>query len=416
MDDLKLPGLRRVDVLPVRAADGELYFALHDHLRIAPQPVAVTLPGYFLLAHLDGRHTLRDLQVAFLRQFGQMITRDQLRRIVSALDDALLLDNERFDLAYTARRDAYLAAAARDNRQRWPPADRLRRQLEQLLADARVRGPRALRGVIAPHLDYGRGGPCYALAYRALADAQPAERYVILGTNHFGRARTIVATRKDFHTPLGRAPTDRAFIERLERRLGSSLCDDEFDHETEHSVELQVHLLQVCRPDAPFSIVPVLCSDPFAADWADAELDARSDPPAESPPPSARRSGPDLAAFADALAAELAEDDRPTVVIAGADFSHVGQRFGDPAPTTPEFLAAVEQKDRRLLSLLESHAEEEFLEAIRAEGNRTRICSVGCLYALLRALPQARCRVLKYHQAVNLPAETHVTCAAALLE
>jgi AmmeMemoRadiSam system protein B len=115
------------------------------------------------------------------------------------------------------------------------------------------------------------------------------------------------------------------------------------------------------------------------------------------------------------LGEAVAQSDRRTVIIAGADLSHVGQRFGDEQPTTPEFLEAVGRTDRQLLALLETREEEGFLARLSATGNETRICSTGCLVALLGALPERPFRLLSYHQAVDMPTETHVTCAAAVV-
>ncbi|MEP0846283.1 MAG: AmmeMemoRadiSam system protein B [Phycisphaerae bacterium] len=400
--DQPLPKLRAVDVFPFRGDGGEVYLALRDSSRLAERQLAVSPPGYFILAHFDGRHTIGDVQAAFLRQFGQRIATQQIAKLVHQLDQALLLQNERFERAYQARCDEYLASKARDNRDRWPSAPELRAELESLLSQdgQPPRAAAAIRGIIAPHLDYARGAPCYAAAYRALADAPPADRYVILGTNHFGRSCAVVATRKDFHTPLGRVATDRGFIDRIEARLGASICDHEFDHVPEHSVELQVHLLQVLRGARSFTIVPVLCPDPAG--------------PTGTRPRDGR--GPDLGDFADALRDLLLDEDVPTQLIAGADLSHVGQRFGDDQPTTPEFLKRVGDSDRRLLKLLERRKEEEFVERVRRTENATRICSVGCIYTLLRALLGHACRVLAYHQAVDMSSETHVTCAAAVIE
>ncbi|HPF69673.1 MAG TPA: AmmeMemoRadiSam system protein B, partial [Candidatus Krumholzibacteria bacterium] len=127
------------------------------------------------------------------------------------LDKALLLDNDRFRAAHAAHVAAYRAAPARDNRQRWPDGDALRAEITAMLADGAAAPDGDVAGVIAPHLDYARGAPCYADAYAILDEAPPAERYVILGTNHAGLGRGVVATGKDFLTPLGRVPTDRGY-------------------------------------------------------------------------------------------------------------------------------------------------------------------------------------------------------------
>jgi AmmeMemoRadiSam system protein B len=396
-DEPQLPALRPLDVVPIGDDDGQVRFALQDTSGIAPQALLLSLPGYYIAAHLDGAHTLDQLRAGFAQQFGQELPVEQVFRLIDALDKALLLDNDRFRAAHAAHVAAYRAAPVRDNRQRWPDGDALRAEITAMLADGAAAPDADVAGLIAPHLDYARGAPCYADAYAILDEAPPAARYVILGTNHAGLGRGVVATGKDFLTPLGRVPTDRAFLADLNDRLGGRLCDHEADHLREHSIELQVHVLQVVQPDHPFEIVPVLCPD-VCGDTGTAPADGH---------------GVDVADFAAALADLLRASPRRTIVIAGADLSHVGQRFGEPAPTTPEFLERVAWQDRHLLSLLEARREDEFLATIRSTDNHTRICSAGCIYALLRALPDRACRILGYHQAVDYAEETHVTCAAA---
>jgi len=391
--------VRPLDIAPFRDERNEVRFALHDMIRIAPHPVVVTTAGYFVLSQLDGQHTGQDVQLAFIKQFGQVISSDQVRKIVAQLDQALLLDSENFRRAYQQRRHAYATAETRDNRPRSVAAPQLLAEIQALLEPGRAAPVAELRGVVAPHLDYARGRPCYADAYATLLHHAAAERYVILGTNHFGRSASVVATTKDFETPLGRVRTDREFIGRLEQALGKSLCEHEFDHDVEHSVELQVQILQVGRSGAGFSIVPLLCPDVCG--------------PTGTAPQDG--DGPDLRDFADTLAGVLAADDRRTVLIAGADLSHVGQRFGDAEAATLESLKRVEQSDRGLLKLLEEREEDAFVQRLRENGNPTHICSAGCIYALLRALPGQECRLLRYHQATDMASDTHVTCAAAVV-
>lgn len=395
-----LPLLRPLDIFPVTDDDGETQFLVRDSAQIAPQPLLVSRAGYFVLAHLDGQHTLGDLQGAFKQYTNLDLPAEQVAALISALDDNLMIANARFAAAYDERVATFRAAETRDNRARYPSARDLREELQDVLKDSPTDIAGDVAGVIAPHLDYARGAPCYAAAYAALRASGPADRYVILGTNHAGSGRGVVATRKDFETPLGRVTTDGAFVDALEQRLNVALCEDEFDHDGEHSIELQVHLLQVLQGDRPFSIVPLLCPDPSVT-YADDPEGAR---------------GPAwLGAAGEAVGAVARASSGRTVIIAGADLSHVGQRFGDEQVSTPAFLADIERRDRSLLELVAAGRADEFVAQVAREDNCTRICSVGSIYALLRALPDAECRVLQYHQAVDYDAETHVTCAAAAL-
>ena len=60
-----LPALRRLEITPFQGDDGATHFALHDRLQIAPHSIGVSPAGYFILAHLDGRHSCADVQAAF---------------------------------------------------------------------------------------------------------------------------------------------------------------------------------------------------------------------------------------------------------------------------------------------------------------------------------------------------------------
>lgn len=393
-----LPMARGVDVTPVRIDAGEICFVLRDRLELAPRPLVLSLPAYFVLLHLNGAHTHDQVAARFHEQFGQPLSRDEFEHLLKTLDESLLLQNKRFAAALAAARAAYAAAATRDNRDRWPDGAALRAEIELMLSRGKAVATGRIAGLIAPHLDYGRGSPCYATAYAALAAQPRAQRYVILGTNHFGLGPDTVATRKPFRTPLGGAATDAEFLDELAARAGVDLCEHEFDHAAEHSIELQVHLLQVLRPDGDFAIVPLLCPDPSA-------MHAESD--------AARLAA--LARVADALGALVEASREDTVVIASADLSHVGQSFGDEEPTTEERLSAIATSDRALLDMFGSQRSEDVVAQVRAAANPTRICSVGCLYVLARALRRPL-RWLEYHQAISLETETTVTCAAGVVE
>lgn len=396
-DDAVLPALRPLDIVPFHDDRGQLFFQLQDSLRISPRPLVMSGAGYFILTHLDGAHTIADVLETYRRELKQEIPPAEVQHVVEVLEHYVMLDTPRFTRAYEQRRREYHEAPFRDSRQRWPAADTLRGEIERLICHGRTRKPMpAVRGLVSPHLDYARGAPCYAAAYGALGDGAGATRFVILGTNHFGRSNSAVATGKDFQTPLGLVRADREFIGRLERRLGTSMCEHEFDHQSEHSIDLQVHVLQVTHADEPFEIVPILCPDPCG------------------PAPASDR-GVSADALAAALARELADDNGQTVVIAGADLSHVGQRFGDEVPATPAILEQVGELDRRVLSLLQEDRPQELVAEMRAKLNPTSICSLGCLYVLRRALPGRPWRTLEYHQATDFETDTNVTCAAAVI-
>lgn len=445
-DDGQRPRLRPLEAFPLEGAQ-EGMIGLRDRSNIVPEVLMVSEPVFFVLSLCDGLHTLTDMHAAFAARYGLAIPDEKLPEILSGISQAHLLDDDAFAEFYDGLVAEYHAAPARtmrsaqalgidgdigrmfddllasggvDPRRRERAAglihavdrrDKLTTASRQSIwrpggsppfdgaADPSV-GEGRLVGLIAPHLDYPRGAPCYATAYAQLRRREPPDRIVILGTNHFGRAAAVVATGKDFETPLGRTATDIAFIESLEARCGD-LRREEFDHQREHSVELQVLWCQHLFGADRFKIVPILCPDPCG--------------PTGTRPYDGE--GIDLGEFAKALGECIREDPADTLVIAGADLSHVGAHFGDDRPFDEEFLQAVWERDKRALQALEEHGAEAFRTCVAEDENPTRVCSAGCVFVLKAALHEAKARILRYHQAVDQATRCGVTCAAvAVLE
>lgn len=355
-----------------------------------------------ILALLDGQRTLFEVQTEFRRQFGQHVSFETLAEIVTRLEESLFLDGPVFEAHCRRLLEQYRSAPARmvcDPRSLGLGGG-AEAVFGPVLAEASpAAGDGRIVGVIAPHLDYPRGRPCYGRAYAALANQDPPDRVVILGTNHFGlgSASSVVATGLDFATPLGTTRTDRAFLERIEAHCGD-LRRHEYDHVREHSVELQVCWLQhLFGPDG-FTIVPFLCPDPCG--------------PTGTAPRDGH--GVDLGDFAHLLGEEIAGDGQRTIIIAGADLSHIGMFFGDNRRVDGAFLAEVQARDQAILRCIERGDAAAVRECVAKDENPTRVCSTGCMFALMTALPDARANVLGYHQAVTAAMQNCVTCAAVV--
>src|SRR5262249_33577946 len=160
-----------------------------------------------------------------------------------------------------------------------------------------------------------------------------------------------------FVTPWGIVPVDREFLGRLQAACVGDLIPYEMDHLREHSVELQVVWLHHVLGDG-VRIVPALCPDPCG--------------PQGTRPGDG--TGVDLREFPLALGRLIAEEDEPTLVIAGADLSHVGRYFGDEQPLEQPFLDAVRDTDAAALACIVRGDAEAFREHMTATGNPTRVC------------------------------------------
>ncbi len=401
------PRLRPVDAFSVEV-QGEPVLCLRDPMQLCESVVYVAQQTAAILGLFDGRHSLLDIQEAFARRFGTLLFREELLGVIRSLDEHCLLEGPHF----AARRDAAVEEFRRAPRRPAMLAGKsyaaepaaLHRQLDGYFAAEE--GPRGasptpsaerLAGLIVPHIDFTRGGPCYAWGYREADGAPPVDRWVIFGTVHASIARPFALTRKDFETPLGIVETDGEFVERLLARVGTRYVEDEFAHRGEHSIEFQtVFLRHLTPPERRVRIVPVLCGSLAGEEGRR--------PPAV--PPEVEEF---LAAFRDTTASSGGR----TLVLASADLAHVGPRFGDPSPVTPGQLREIAGADREMLGVVEHGDAAGFFRAVVRDGDRRRICGLPPIYAMLSVLPGARGTTLRYSQWPD-PAGTVTFAALAL--
>jgi AmmeMemoRadiSam system protein B len=360
----------------------------------------VLLPGALLgiVSLFDGQRSILDIQAELMRRHGEFVRGEEIEQVIAALDEHGFIDSPRFADRRQAVDRAFLTAPARPAAHAGGayPADpdELRRALDGFFTAPEGPGPPAarspnrlaapaLRGLIAPHIDFHRGGPAYAWAYRDLVERSDADCFVIFGTCHAGMRDPFVLTRKDYATPLGPAVVDRELLDGLTTRVQQDCFASELAHRGEHSIEFQaVFLSYLFGGHRQFTIVPILAS--FAH-----EALARGQGPEDDPR---------VPRFLDALAETMATSGRRVVVIAGADLAHVGPRFGDPTPIEPEALQRVAQEDRAMLATVEDGDARGFFRSIAGDGDRRRICGFSPIYALLRTLGSGRGQVKHYGQ------------------
>jgi hypothetical protein len=259
-----------------------------------------------------------------------------------------------------------------------------------------------LRAIIAPHVDLHRGAPTYSWAYRALAEAGPADLYVVLGTCHTPVVGHFAATAKPYDTPLGIVPTDTDFLERLQHDFGSDLYAGEFSHAAEHSIEFQAVYLRSLglagQGGAP--IVPILCDSLHSMVPYDR---APSDVPLVND-------------FLSALRQTVAADGRTITFIAAVDLAHVGPRFGDDWSVDRQRQEQVGRGDREMLDLVIAPDADAYYDQVMRDRDARRICGLTPIY-LLAALMQQEQRqgqVLRYTQWVDTDLSSSVTFVSAI--
>lgn len=91
----RLPAIRALEAVPVQQ-DGETLLVLNDRQGVAPEPIVVRPALVPFLQLFDGEHTLLDLQSALTRATRQIVTAEEADGLVDQLDQALVLDSDRF--------------------------------------------------------------------------------------------------------------------------------------------------------------------------------------------------------------------------------------------------------------------------------------------------------------------------------
>ncbi|MCE9530728.1 MAG: AmmeMemoRadiSam system protein B, partial [Planctomycetes bacterium] len=244
--------------------DGRFIYLFDQH-RISPRQLRVT-PDEFAWAQLiNGQRTMREIHAdAVLQSGGFLLPFEKIESLARQLDEALFLDNERFQnyLEGSEREPSCVGCYPAE-------PDEIREQFRELFIapggpglpgepGCRIESDGRIRAALVPHIDYGRGGVTYGWGFKEIFERTDASLFVIIGTSHYSRER-FTLTRKNFKSPLGTVMTDQSYIDRLESYYGEGLFEDPVAHLPEHSIELEVVLFQyLYEGRRPFRIVPLL--------------------------------------------------------------------------------------------------------------------------------------------------------------
>ncbi|HEY0583836.1 MAG TPA: AmmeMemoRadiSam system protein B [Chloroflexota bacterium] len=406
------PRLRPVDAFRTRH-QGQRGLVMRDPSDRDLAPLFISDEAVVVLDLLDGRRTIPDVARA-LSLRGAPMSESHVRNLLNRVDEAGYLDGPRAQHRLGHRTAAFKALplrAAIHAGGAYPDGPDLPAFLARGYLDADGPGalpaesppdPQPLRAIIAPHVDLHRGAPTYSWAYRALAEAGPADLYVVLGTCHTPVVGHFAATAKPYDTPLGIVPTDTDFLERLQHDFGSDLYAGEFSHAAEHSIEFQAVYLRSLglagQGGAP--IVPILCDSLHSMVPYDR---APSDVPLVND-------------FLSALRQTVAADGRTITFIAAVDLAHVGPRFGDDWSVDRQRQEQVGRGDREMLDLVIAPDADAYYDQVMRDRDARRICGLTPIY-LLTALMQEEQRqgqVLRYTQWVDTDLSSSVTFVSAI--
>jgi AmmeMemoRadiSam system protein B len=423
--------------MPVQGPNGQqaVMLGISDSQQISNKVVA-GLPAFqTVLPMLDG---VRDVD-QIITEVGRGLTRPVLEKFIAQLDDAGLLAGPVFDRMLAEARARFdesdvlppgstadFAEALVGSKLKARPTDAQMSELgstyvreqfdawiDEALKDVPSPSLDALpKGIVAPHLDYPRGWINYAGAYGRLRVVDAPDRVVVLGTNHFGFGTGVVVCDKGYRSVLGTCELDGRLLAALKSELGSAgaklALDNRYDHENEHSIELQIPWIQHVFGDAAGNfpkVLGVLVHDPSVNDGL-----------------SYDGAGLDLETFVGALRRAIAAVGGRTLVVCSSDLSHCGPAFGDQQrvygenePQAEEFRNQIAKTDQDMLGHLQRGDADGLVGAMAWQSNPTRWCSVGNLVAGMKVTGASKLEILRYNAAIDQQGTTFVSSISGTL-
>jgi len=215
-----------------------------------------------------------------------------------------------------------------------------------------------------PHAGYMYSGK---VAAETLSHVKIKEKVLLLGPNHTGfGAPYSIMTEGAWQTPLGQVRIDPVLAEKI-REGSKHLEPDSLAHAHEHSLEVELPLLQYFRQD--FEIIPVA----FLSD----DLEAL------------KKTGKDIAC---AINAAGVKD--TTLIIASSDMTHY------------EAQAEAEKKDKEAIKAILELDEDKLMSCIRRRN--ISMCGYAPVIAMLacaKGLGAASARLIRYQTSGDVTAD-----------
>lgn len=416
-----LPKVRMdIDVFPYEDRESlledddykEQTFILYDKSGLSEAQLMVSESSMFFISRMDGRHSLLELRKEYERESGLEVELADIEDIVKELDLAKFLDNHNFKDLYDNLLNIFTISPIRSSTCSGSvysgDPEILRAELAELIKNApkpEVEGRignvmrRAPRGIIAPHMDFGRAGSCYGQVYKELLEHyNKPDVVIILGTAHAKMKNRFAICDKNFELPGGVAECHAEIVRKLLDSTASvaDFMEDIFIHRSEHSIELQAVWIEYVW--AGVKIVPVLVGDmdEFIKN------------------PEAILEDKQIIAMTSAIREVMSEN--KVTIIASADLSHIGRRFGDDRDLDKGFISETEVADRRYLRSVAKGNALHALASLAEHGDKYHLCGTGCIYMLGALLSEVEGQLLGYSQAVSLELEQAVGCAGMIFE
>ncbi len=369
------PPRKDLEYIPVNN-QGQQLVVVRDKFGLVGEDMAILPQVYQFLVLLDSVKDIQELQKELNRQSGRIaLNQNEIFQIIDKLDQAYLLDSERFHRAKEKVISDFQTSSIRYPHhmgKSYPdqPED-LRTYLDTILSSKTGQAiiPGQVQAVVAPHIDISLGQEVYSSAYNQIQGTTPG-RIIVFGIGHSMYHGLFSLTDKDFNTSFGILPSDYDTIQGLRKKAANILVPHDFDHKSEHSIEFQTIFLDHILKRQSYSIVPILCGS------------LQTGLPQYSREAFVNTAGP----FLQELKGILDRADEQTLIIAGVDFSHIGPKFGHDRPAK-EIESRAREHDHGLLNALCKRDPNAFWEISAQVNDWYNVCGFSALACLLEILP-----------------------------
>jgi AmmeMemoRadiSam system protein B len=350
-----------IEVMPV--GDGK--FLLRDIAGYTDKTIILNEISVIILSMLDGKRTENDIKQTLQTMYNISIPENEIKNFIKILDENGFLDSPNFRAIKESKKMEFKSQQVRKSilsGKSFPSggkeAEKFFESILQLFPSQEK--TEKIFGVISPHIEITNGMKIYGKVWNFIKNSIKEQEvfFVVLGTSHAASPHPFILTDKDFETPFGILKNCKDIVLKLKDTLGNSTFEDEFLHKNEHSVENQAVFIKFLFPQA--QIIPILCS--YSENNENTFVDL-------------------VSKMKDVLFSEM--KGKKFVLIAGADFAHVGTRFGD-APCTPYDISLVRLKDIVSLSKFASNSAKGFLDSVMSDGNSRHVCGLAPIFALLK--------------------------------
>ena len=382
-DQAALPKLRSNLTTQRAEQEGQTFLVLSDASGESDAVVYLPIVAAPLLDCFDGVTTAEMV----LEEFSEEgLDLDSLEYVVKVLNDALLLETPEVLQALQDQYDEFCKSKVRQPAHAGLVYPQQAEQLRSYLANLAEQLPIDTQSQIAarfdnssidalamctPHIDYQRGASNYAAALPVLGKLTKPDIIILLGTSHQASNSLFQLTKKSFACPLGVIPNATDSVQRIAEAYGEQRSfRDEYLHRKEHSLELQIPLLNYAKPEADISLIPILVSSFYPYVVAGREPKEHEE----------------VAVLIESISEEILRLQRAGKRVSfhcGIDLAHMGQAFGDEGRLTEEMLSQIATEDGQLLTAISDGSSQLLFEHIAKDNDRRRICGFPCLYLML---------------------------------